>query len=177
MDKKEITSAIERNYGDFIALVNGLSDTDFERAPEGKWTPGKQLEHLVKSVRPLALALYLPESVLRWRFGKANRPSKTYDALVEKYLAKIQPGYVPKKQYIPRSVPISERDRWSQKLGRQVKTVVRHVEGMSEEQLDRMVAPHPAIGVLTLREMMYFTIYHAEHHSALVKRDQQILKA
>lgn len=177
MNKEEITAGLRRQYGAFGHLVKGLSKTEFESAPEGKWTPGQQLEHLAKSVRPLALALYLPEWVLRWRFGKANRPSKSYDALVAKYQAKIQPGYVPQKQYLPRSVAFSECDKWMRKLERHSETVAKHVEGLSEEQLDRMVAPHPAIGVLTLREMMYFTIYHAEHHTRLIERDQQILKA
>lgn len=175
MDKQQIIKGIEREYSAFLNLVNGLSDREFESAPEGKWTPGQQLEHLARSIKPLALALYLPKSVLRFRFGKANRPSKTYEELVAKYKAKIQPGYVPQKQYLPRNVPVSERDKWSKKLSRYVDQVCRHIRTFPEDQLDLMVAPHPAIGILTMREMMYFTMYHAEHHRNLVERDQKTL--
>jgi hypothetical protein len=26
------------------------------------------------------------------------------------------------------------------------------------------VLPHPLLGKLTIREMLYFTVYHGEHH-------------
>jgi hypothetical protein len=29
--------------------------------------------------------------------------------------------------------------------------------------------PHPLLGKLTLREMIYFTIYHVQHHHKLVQ--------
>ena len=37
-------------------------------------------------------------------------------------------------------------------------------DSFSEKQLDTFILPHPLLGKLTLREMLYFTIYHAEHH-------------
>ncbi|MFN2437645.1 MAG: hypothetical protein ABR503_00495 [Chitinophagaceae bacterium] len=41
----------------------------------------------------------------------------------------------------------------------------------SEEEIDRFVLPHPLLGKLTLREMMYFTIYHVEHHHKITIRN------
>ena len=38
----------------------------------------------------------------------------------------------------------------------------------SEKKLDRYQAPHPALGKLTIREMLYFTIFHNVHHARLV---------
>ena len=177
MDKDQIVEVNLREYEAFVALINELSPTEFESAPESKWTPGQQMEHLAKSIKPLALALHLPESVLKWKFGVANRPSRTYEGLVARYLEKIQPGYVAQKQYQPRSVAFSDKEKWTRRLLRSVRVINRLILKMSEEQLDRIIAPHPAIGKLTLREMMYFTIYHAEHHQNLILRDQKILNA
>ena len=33
-----------------------------------------------------------------------------------------------------------------------------------EQDLDRYVLPHPLLGKLTLREMLFFTLYHNYHH-------------
>jgi hypothetical protein len=38
------------------------------------------------------------------------------------------------------------------------------VEGWSERALDRFRLPHPALGQLTVREMLHFTLYHNLHH-------------
>ena len=34
----------------------------------------------------------------------------------------------------------------------------------SEKDLDKYKLPHPLLGKLTVREMLFFTIYHNEHH-------------
>jgi len=39
----------------------------------------------------------------------------------------------------------------------------------TDEKLDNYLAPHPLLGKLTLRELIYFTIYHTEHHLAIIK--------
>ena len=35
---------------------------------------------------------------------------------------------------------------------------------LDEEDLDNYILPHPLIGKTTIREMLYFTIYHVQHH-------------
>jgi hypothetical protein len=42
--------------------------------------------------------------------------------------------------------------------------LARRIDRFSETQLDQLILPHPLLGKLTLREMLYFTIYHVQHH-------------
>jgi hypothetical protein len=35
--------------------------------------------------------------------------------------------------------------------------------------------PHPLLGKLTLREMLYFTAYHADHHRHSIEASHQQL--
>jgi hypothetical protein len=42
--------------------------------------------------------------------------------------------------------------------------------GWSERQLDRIRLPHPVLGKLSVREMLFFTLYHNQHHIEAVKR-------
>jgi hypothetical protein len=53
---------------------------------------------------------------------------------------------------------------------------MKEVEGVagkavkfSEKDLDTLILPHPLLGKVTLREMLYFTIYHVQHHVEQVK--------
>ena len=38
-----------------------------------------------------------------------------------------------------------------------------------DTQLDQYIVPHPLLGKITLREMGYFTIYHVQHHDAIIR--------
>jgi len=174
MNKKEISSELVQRYQRFSDLMEELGPA-FEKAPQGKWTPGQQLEHLIKSVRPIELGMRLPFFVLKVIFGKANRPSRSYEILVQKYLDKVPVGYVPAKQYLPRAVSIKQKEKLEKQLASTVKRLADKVNGLSENQIDELVLPHPLLGKITLREMMYFTLYHVDHHYANVERDQQNL--
>jgi len=44
----------------------------------------------------------------------------------------------------------------------------------SEAALDKYILPHPLLGKLTLREMLYFTAYHVAHHKQLVEKGGRI---
>jgi hypothetical protein len=38
-----------------------------------------------------------------------------------------------------------------------------------ENALDRRLLPHPLLGRLTVREMLFFTVYHNRHHVDVVR--------
>ena len=170
MNKSETLQQLRDNHFRFIKLVNSLSDSDFLFSNNGKWTAGQQLEHIVKSVSPVNLALTLPGFVLKVAFGTANRPSKTYEVLVEKYHAKLAAGGKSSAPFIPKTVTLGQREKLLKKLQVLVQSLVERANSRSENQLDAFILPHPLLGKLTLREMLYFTSYHVEHH------EKQILK-
>lgn len=164
MNKSEILEHLRDNHFRFIKLVTGLTDSDFLHSNQGKWTAGQQLEHIVKSVSPVNLALTLPHLLLRIVFGKANRPSKSYEALIEKYHTKLAAGGKSSAPFIPKTVTLEQREKLIKKLNGLTNSLAAHVNSLSENQLDTFILPHPLLGKLTLREMLYFTSYHAEHH-------------
>ena len=41
--------------------------------------------------------------------------------------------------------------------------------GWSEEELDRHQIPHPALGLISVREMVYFIGIHTRHHIAVLQ--------
>lgn len=164
MTKSEALQHLRHSHFRFIKLIDSLSDNDFLHSTNGKWTPGQQLEHIIKSVSPVNLAFILPGFVLRIAFGKANRPSKSYEGLVEKYHAKLAAGGKSSAPFIPKRVALEHREKLVKKLQGLTNSLADRAELLSENQLDTFLLPHPLLGKLTLREMIYFTSYHAEHH-------------
>lgn len=49
--------------------------------------------------------------------------------------------------------------------------LIKSIQKYSEQELDQTILPHPLLGKITLREMLYFTIYHVEHHHHLTKNN------
>lgn len=133
-------------------------------SPPEKWNAGQQLDHLIRAVSPLAQGLRLPKFIISIIFGKSNRPSKTYEELVKKYLLKLQEGGKASGRFIPSEILPTDKQKNVELLMKKIERLALNINNYSEQQLDTFILPHPLLGKVTLREMMYFTIYHAEHH-------------
>jgi DinB superfamily len=164
----ELQQQLTEGHGQFIRTIQNVADADFAKSVNNKWTAGQQIEHIIKSVAPVNMAFALPGFMLKMMFGKANRPSRTYDQLVEKYHAKLNQGGRAPGRFVPASVRVSQRAALIKKLEHVTQSLSKRIEDFSEEQLDLLLLPHPLLGKLTLREMIYFTIYHAGHHERQV---------
>lgn len=171
MTKGDIQQALRHNYSKFIKQINDLSDSNFLHSNNGKWTAGQQLDHIIKSVSPVNRALRLPSFFLRILFGKANRPSRGYDALVERYRQKLSEGGKAPAPFIPKPITVGDREDLSRQLHALINSLIERADSFSEEQLDTLILPHPLLGKITLREMLCFTIYHVQHHEKQVMQN------
>src|ERR1700730_12547464 len=169
-DKDSIASSLNQAVDEFVAYVQAMDEKSFENAPAGKWNAGQQLDHLIRSIRPLNLAYALPLFTLKLMFGKANRNSRTYAGLVEKYESKLAGGGKASGRFIPAAVSFASKEKFCGHYKKEKEKLVRKIQKFNEQDLDTYVLPHPLLGKLTLREMLFFTIHHNEHHLNLVKK-------
>lgn len=167
--KDQIAAALKRNVTVFNDFIASLDKEQFEATPNGKWSAGQNLDHLIRSIKPLQMAYGLPKFVLGILFGKANRPSKTYDELVNKYKTKLVAGGRASGPFIPPAVSFEKKDELIKSYAQQKRKLIIKIEKQKEEALDKYILPHPLLGKLTLREMLFFTIHHNEHHLELLK--------
>lgn len=168
MNKQKIIGKLSENHEKFAEYVSNLGEQDFLFTPENKWTAGQQLDHIVRGVSPVKMALTLPKFVPQLLFGKANRNSMSYDELVAKYQGKLATGSKASGRFIPPQINFIQSKPLQNKLLTTVRGLCQKVENFNEEQLDEYILPHPILGKLTVREMLYFTIYHVEHHQLAV---------
>lgn len=171
MRKPEIIEKLTQNHQKFVDFILSLSEPDFMFAPENKWSAGQQLDHIGRGVSPVKMALTLPKLVPQLLFGKADRDSTDYESLVKKYREKLAGGGKASKRFIPPAIGFDKRVGLKNKLLKTVEKLNRNMAGFSEKQLDEYLLPHPILGKLTIREMLYFTIYHVEHHHQAVLRN------
>ncbi len=171
MNKPGIIAALRENHQLFINYMAQLSNENFVAERNGKWTAGQHAAHLIRSIKPLNQGLMLPGFLLGLFLGKANRPSKTYEQLVAKYKQKLSEGGSASAAFIPQTVTAAHKERLLKELHVRSEKVCRKVNRLSEAQLDTLTAPHPLLGKVTLREMLYFTAYHVLHHRELAEKN------
>ncbi|HSE37429.1 MAG TPA: DinB family protein [Blastocatellia bacterium] len=107
-------------------------------------------------------------------FGSASAPSDSYHRLRDRYWEVLAGGamaarFAPKVARVP-----NDLGAWQQELLAQCRDSVSRLRQAaarwSESDLDVYRLPHPLLGKLTLREMLFFTLYHFAHHEANVVR-------
>lgn len=165
MDRSEIVNKLNQNYGAFADFIAKMPEPDFIFSLNGeKWAAGQQLEHLCLSVEPLIKGLKAPEFALKAMFGKADRPSASYDELVARYRDALANGGTAPSTFRPADIGFERKAELVTRLRDLITKLCTSIEKFDENKLDLLLLPHPLIGKLTIREMLYFTIYHAEHH-------------
>jgi len=164
MDKVALQTELIRSHQVFLDYIQELTDAEFTKQVEQKWTAGQQLEHIYLALRPLRWGFLLPKLAFRLFFGKNKRLSRTYAEMVNFYQNKLQQGAKASTPFVPKSVGLDRKSKLLIETSQMVQKLSRQLDDFSEQELDLLRIPHPILGKLSIREMMYFTIYHVQHH-------------
>ena len=84
----------------------------------------------------------------------------------------LQAGGKAPSSFVPKTIATNQN---SQKLVEQFERkhakFVHKIMKISEKQADLCLLPHPLLGKITYREMLYFTLYHiGHHHHSIIER-------
>ena len=85
MTKSEIITAAEDIFNRFSETCDAITETDFFKRPDNKWSVAENIQHLIISTNTTTLAYNLPKFIVRWIGGTPNRSSRSYDEVKEKY--------------------------------------------------------------------------------------------
>lgn len=170
-EKGEIVGALRESIGAVDGWIAGQPDGRFEVGPAGRWSMGQHLEHLVRSVQPLTLGMSMPKFVLGVALGTMKRPSMSYAELAAKYEGVLDAGGKASGRYEPPVVRVSRKGKLLAAHGAQAERLAVLVGKFSEGELDKYGANHPLIGMLSLRELLFFTVHHHDHHLHTLQRD------
>ncbi len=137
----------------------------------GKWTMAGHLYHLIKSTKGVSKAMAMPKLALRTAFGKSNRTERTFDQQYKKYIDTLfsiaettGQGVIPPEKFVPAPGRTFDKEALLKRFSGEIIAMKQQLEKWKEKDLGVYVLPHPAMGKLTIREMIYFTIFHTKHH-------------
>lgn len=175
MSHASLIQALTAAEAEVAAFFESLSDHEFVLRQGAAWSPAGHLAHLNISVNATARGFSIPKLLLRVRFDGSRRPSRTLDQLTSDYLTRLGAGagasgrFVPAPETVagpPADVQRALLSRW-QRVNDRLRSALMT---WSERDLDRLQFPHPILGLITARELVFFTIYHGPHHIAGAKR-------
>jgi hypothetical protein len=172
----ELIAALGDAEREVSTFFGALSAADFITPPGEAWSPAEHLRHLNRSVSAVARGFGMPRWLLRIRFGRARQPSRRFAGLRDDYRARLAAGGRASGEYVPKreDTPPGEVDAYRERiLARWADANQRLRAGLarwSEADLDRIRLPHPLLGWLTAREMLFFTLYHDRHHVEAARR-------
>jgi hypothetical protein len=148
-----------------------MTETQFCGGISESWSAEGYLKHLLLSTKPVAKAMGFPAEVLEKQFGLAEHSSRSYADLVSAYQKRLNEGIraedfdkvVPVFYRFPEGIT-DERAYLVQSWNETNQRLISAAQQKTEAELDRLQLPHPAVGMLTLREMLFFTIHHNTLH-------------
>ena len=172
--RDDLVTSFETLSRDGAEFWSGFPPDVFVSPIGEAWSPADNVRHLIKSTKPVGDALRLPRIVPKLLFGRPSGPSRSFAEIRGIYREALAAGatagrFAPSEQPEFTDAAAFQAEviaRWSEVVRKLALTVA----GLSEAALDASRLPHPVIGKLTVREMLFFTLYHHEHHAATVTR-------
>jgi hypothetical protein len=147
-----------------------LSDEEAVHRVGDAWTPLEHLAHLNTAVSAVARGFGINRLLLRIRFGRSRSGSRTYDQIRDLYRGHLAAGGRARGGFIPtKGGDIADRAEIFARWARVNARLRAAVSEWSDRDLDRLRLPHPLMGNLTAREMLWFTLYHNDHHVTAAK--------
>lgn len=102
MTKKGIIEKTNTQFEKIKSITIRMDDALFFTKPSNKWSVSDNIKYILIYKNISALAFWLPKFLVRWIGGIPNRPSKTFEELVNKYTLKLAEGGVVTGKFVPK---------------------------------------------------------------------------
>jgi len=169
--KNEIIQSVQESFDQITACVESTPNEIFYDKKNGKWSVAENFDHLIHSTKPIASVLK-KNKLFFLGFGISLSGSEKFETLRSNYLLKLSQGLAPMNGggFISKNTESISKEKFLENWNLIGSKFPSRINQWSESNLDRFKLPHPLLGKLTVREMLFFTIFHNEHHLRTIKR-------
>jgi hypothetical protein len=168
--KDDLLKELPASFDALIKTADELPVEVFNLSKENKWTPAENIQHLITGTKMTSLAFVLPKFLHVLLYGKPGRTSHGYSKLVDNYEKKLEGGAKASGVYVPKKTDYNKTILKARLKSEGDKLVNALSQKWTDEQLDHYQISHPILGLLTVRELAYFTLYHNGHHLNTIKK-------
>ncbi len=169
--KSEIIESLQASFDNITACIQSTPDDVLFKKTNAKWSIAENLDHLIQSTKPVASVLKKNKLFLLG-FGLSFGNSEKFETLKSNYHLKLSQGLAPANGggFVSKNVASISKAEFLENWNFIGSKFPSRINQWSESSLDRFKLPHPLLGKLTVREMLFFTIFHNEHHLRTMKQ-------
>lgn len=169
--KTEILAAIDDAVDQASSIYTSLGTEIFFHDGLGGWSPAQNISHIA-DITHLAVLLFRMPRFFLLPFGR-RKTQKNFSTLLREYIGAEKPIFI--GPLAPSSIPVPENaPETVQKLTARFRNMFQDLKNVlkeiPEEDFDRYSMPHPSLGMLSFREMVYVVIIHIIHHTYKVEK-------
>lgn len=160
--RDDLMAALAFRRDQLLTHMHAFDDEAFMAGTTEAWGPAQHTAHLTMGHRRVAKLLRAPKDL-----PKATFAPRGYDATRDAYLAKLA---TVSSEILTRNSQSGALAEGATRLTliegyrKAVTALVDAVAGWDEGPLDTVGFPHPILGVLPVRDMLFFMLYHDLHH-------------
>jgi hypothetical protein len=168
MNKGEIITNLKTSHYAFWETAIRLPNPTI--CVNGKWSVTQNVEHINIGLLRVSNYLTLPKSSVEANFGLSERVSTSNETIINMMKNALENGVKATAPFIPElnlEISIEELVGQGKNL---LDAFISNLQNWSEEELETYNCPHPVLGKITVREVLYFTIYHVQHHNETINK-------
>jgi hypothetical protein len=163
MTQAELVQALEKRHKEISEYFSSLPEATFVADTALKWNPAQHLIHLTRANSRIGQGLQARDALPNKDSGQA----KSYEVVRETYLTALT--HAPSELLAKNGAAVQVETNSSQaqilEAYQQAGTGLRQgIQTWTEDELDTKAMPHPLLGLLSVREMLEFALYHDLHH-------------
>jgi hypothetical protein len=153
---------------EILDFYTDIPENIFFSKPEIGWSPLENIKHLNSATSVVALFIRKELNFLLLLFGRGDS-KKSIPEIIKNYNDKLNSGSgagVFSPLFVTNNIDIEKKKSEIKSLIDSIQDLINVLPSWTEEELDGTNIVHPILGILTVREMLYFSLYHLYHHSS-----------
>lgn len=169
--KTELVSSLRDVTRKVESYYNSLPPELFFHDGLGGWSPAQNLSHITFIANLAVYLLKLPRFIF-FVFGKQNH-QRDFKTLLADYIGSKTPIYIGPLEPASIQPPPNAKQLIHEMVSDWVKVsmeLASQLDTIPENDFDQYSLPHPSMGMLSYREMMYVFIIHPIHHTYKVEQ-------
>ena len=167
--KITLHAGLQAAFTDCCTATFHVSDAVFFDNSNGKWSIGENLIHLAIVAKRFGSVFTMPKEQLA-NFGLATQPSRPFDGIMAAYMDALKGMAVAPKAFVAVQTAEDTRTSVVERYNNAHSILATNFMSFSEEDLDKYQVPHPLLGLMTMREMLDFIVFHLGHHQKAIER-------
>ena len=170
-NQSELIEQFSTAKNDILDFYTAIPESIFFSKPEIGWSPLENIKHLNTATSVVALFLRKELKFLLLLFGQSDS-KKSIQEIIKNYNDKLNNGSgagVFSPLFAKSNIDVEKKKTEIKSLIESIQSLINVLPSWTEEELDSTNIVHPILGVMTVREMLYFSIYHLYHHTSKVQ--------